>query len=62
VSDLTKEKILAMVSETVASFEPYDALGGNDADREWLTATLFYITGVNEFARAVIKEMESGNG
>ena len=54
---LTKEKILDLASESIACFEPFEALA-NTPDHEWIKASLFHIAAINEFARTLIKEME----
>ena len=54
MANLTKEKILDMASEWLADSSTFDSIG----DDNWLKAVLFYNTGVNDFARALIKELE----
>ena len=54
MANLTKEMILDMASEWLADSSTFEAIG----DDNWLKAVLFYNTGVNDFARALIEEME----
>ena len=58
MAELTKEKILQMASDYINDgASPFEALN----DIEWLKAQLFYNTGINDFARAIAKEMEKSN-
>lgn len=54
MANLTKEKILDMASEWLADASTFESIG----DDNWLKCVLFYNTGVNDFARALIKKME----
>ena len=62
MAELTKEKILDIASEQVACFEPFSALNSSEPNHEWIKASLFYITAINEFARKLINELEKNNG
>ena len=54
VANLTKEKILDMASEWLADASTFESIN----DDNWLKCVLFYNSGINDFARALIKEME----
>ena len=54
MANLTKEMILDMASEWLADASTFECIG----DDNWLKCVLFYNTGVNDFARALIKELE----
>ena len=63
MAELTKEKILSVAHEIIGFWVPFEGLNKNaESDHEWLKAVLFFNTGVNEFAKALIKELEGKDG
>ena len=56
MAELTKEKILDLASEMIETTATFECLGENEDN--WLKAGLFYNTGINEFARALIRALE----
>lgn len=58
MANLTKEKILDLASNFFAESSTFEGLN----EPNWITAILFYNNGINDFARALISEMEDNNG
>ena len=58
MAELTKEKVLKLAIDFIADCNLFEA---ND-DVDWIKASAFYNSGVADFAKAIIAEMEKGNG